>query len=87
MPAQAAVTGANGYLACPVGKTVWVSVVTQYSSPVTFYSGTAKRYTSGYSYTHVFNYGTSTVNWRVETAGGIQTVSDYCGGNVNSPSE
>ena len=73
MPAQAAVTSASGTLSCPVGHVVRVYVTTQYSAPVTFYSGTPKRYTSGYTYNAVFNYGTRTVNWRVETTGNIQT--------------
>ena len=29
------------------------------------------------------NYGTTTVNWRVETTGNLQTVSDECGNNVS----
>ena len=57
----------------PRGSGRAVYVTTQYSAPVTFYSGTPKRYTSGYTYNAVFNYGTRTVNWRVETTGNIQT--------------
>jgi hypothetical protein len=83
MPAQAAVTGANGYLSCPVGQVVWVRVTQEFSTQVKFYSGTALRYTSGYTNTAVNNYGTRTVNWRVETTGNLQTVSDYCSANYN----
>ncbi|WP_400160650.1 hypothetical protein [Arthrobacter sp. BPSS-3] len=83
MPAQAAVTGANGYLSCPAGQVVHVRVTQQYSAQVKFYSGTALRWTSGYVYDTVNNYGTSSVNWRVETTGNLQTVSDYCAPNYN----
>jgi len=83
MPAQAAVTGANGYLSCPAGQVVWVFVTTQYSAQVKFYSGTALRYTSPYTYSAVNNYGTSSVNWRVETTGNLLTVSDECRANYN----
>lgn len=58
-------------------------VTQQYSAQVKFYSGTALRYTSGYTYTAVNNYGTSSVNWRVETTGNLQTVSDECRSNYN----
>lgn len=87
MPAQAAVTSVSGTLSCPVGKVVWVHVVTQNAAPVVFYSGTAKRYTSPSGYDHVNNYRTSSVNWRVESTGNIQTAEDYCQSNVNRPSE
>jgi hypothetical protein len=83
MPAQAAVTGATGTLSCPAGQVVWVYVTQQYSVPVKFYSGTALRYTSGYTNTAVNNYGTSSVNWRVETTGNLQAVSDECRSNYN----
>lgn len=85
LPAQAAVTSASGSLSCPAGQVVWVYVTQQYSAPVKFYSGTALRYTSGYTYNAVNNYGTSSVNWRVESTGNIQTVSDECQSNYNSP--
>ena len=48
-----------------------------------FYSGITLKYTSSWSTSHVHNYGTTTVNWRVEAPGGIETVSDSCGNNVN----
>ncbi|MET4097559.1 hypothetical protein ABIB51_004515 [Arthrobacter sp. UYCu712] len=79
----AAVTGANGYFSCPVGQVVWVRVTQEFSTQVKFYSGTALRYTSGYTNSAVNNYGTRTVNWRVETTGNLQTVSDYCSANYN----
>lgn len=83
LPAQAAVTSASGYLSCPVGQVVHVRVTQQYSAQVKFYSGTALRWTSGYVYDTVNNYGTRTINWRVETTGNLQTVSDYCAPNYN----
>lgn len=83
LPAQAAVTSASGYLSCPVGQVVWVYVTQQYSTQVKFYSGTALRHTSSYTYDAVNNYGTRTVNWRVESTGNIQTVSDECRANFN----
>lgn len=58
-------------------------VTQQYSAQVKFYSGTALRWTSGYVYDTVNNYGTRTINWRVETTGNLQTVSDYCAPNYN----
>lgn len=87
MPAQAATTRASGSPSCPTGQVAWVSLTTQYSAPVLFYSGTALRNTDGGGYNHGFNYGTRTVNWRVESSGNIETVSDWCGSNVNRPSE
>jgi hypothetical protein len=87
MSAQAATTSVSGSLSCPVGQVVWVSVTTQNSAKAVFYSGTAVRYTDFGGYTHSFNYGTRTVNWRVESSGNIDTVSDWCGWNVSRPSE
>ncbi|GAA3309631.1 hypothetical protein GCM10017710_04370 [Arthrobacter ramosus] len=86
IPAQAAVTSVSGSLSCPAGQVVWVHVVTTYSAPVTFYSGTALRTTDRGGYDHVFNYGTRTVNWKVVSSD-IQTATDYCGSNVTRPSE
>ncbi|XAS66667.1 hypothetical protein V3C33_14400 [Micrococcaceae bacterium Sec5.7] len=83
LPAQASATSVSGSLSCPVGQVVWVSVVTQYSAQATFFSGTARRYTDFGGFDHSFNYGTRTVNWRVESAGNIRTVTDWCGGNAN----
>jgi hypothetical protein len=81
-PAQAATTSASGSLSCPAGLVVWVSVVTEYSAPVAFYSGSGLRYADSGGYDHSLNYGTRTVNWRVESSGNIKTVSDYCTGNA-----
>jgi hypothetical protein len=83
MPALAAVTGANGSLSCPAGQVVWVFGTQQYRAQVKFYPGTALRYTSGYTSTAVNNYGTSSVNWRVEATGNLQTVSDKCRSDYN----
>jgi hypothetical protein len=82
MPAQAATTSVSGSLGCPVGQVVWVSVTTQYSASVSFYSGSALRYTDSGGYDHVFNYGTRTANWRVESGGNLLTASDWCTGNA-----
>jgi hypothetical protein len=82
VPAQAATSSVNGSLSCPSGQVVWVSLTTEYSALATFYSGTAHRYTDGGGYNHAFNYGTRTVNWRVESGGNILTVSDWCGPNA-----
>lgn len=84
LPAQAGTSSVSGSLSCPAGQVVWVSVTTQYSSSATFYSGTASRYTDNGGYSHAFNYGTRTANWRVESGGNILTVSDWCGGNVTA---
>ena len=81
-PAQAAVTGASGYLSCPVGQVVHVTMTQEFFSQVKFYSGTALRHTSTYTNTATNN-GTRTVNWRVETTGNLQTVSDFCAPNYN----
>ncbi|WP_307964765.1 hypothetical protein [Sinomonas sp. ASV322] len=82
MPAQAATTSVSGSLSCPSGQVVWVYVTTEYSAPAAFYSGTARRYTDSGGTTHVLNYGTRTVNWRVESDGNILTASDWCGPNA-----
>ncbi|HKU12515.1 MAG TPA: hypothetical protein VJQ61_14965 [Sinomonas sp.] len=82
VPAQAATTSVSGSLSCPSGQVVWVSLTTEYSAPATFYSGTAHRYSDGGGHNHAFNYGTRTVNWRVESVGNILTVSDWCGPNA-----
>lgn len=87
MPAQAAVTSVSGTLSCPVGQVVHVSVTTRNSAQAYFYSGTALRSKDLGGYTHSFNYGTRTVNWRVDSSGDIDTAGDWCGGNVNLPSE
>ncbi|TDF99994.1 hypothetical protein E1809_04825 [Arthrobacter terricola] len=87
MPAQAATTTVSGSLSCPVSQAVWVSVTTQNSAQSVFHSGTAVRYTDFGGYTHAYNYGTRTANWRVESSGNIDAVSDRCGWNVNRPSE
>lgn len=87
LPAQAAVTSVSGSLSCPVGQVVWVSVRTDYSAVAKFYSGPGLRYTDGGGYTHAFNHGTRTVNWRVDSSGNIAAVSDWCGANANRPSE
>jgi hypothetical protein len=85
VPAQAAATSVSGSLSCPSGQVVWVSVTTQYYASASFYSGTALRYTHSGGYDHVFNYGTRTVNWRVDSGGNILTVDDWCTGNANLP--
>lgn len=87
LPAQAAVSSVSGSLSCPVGQVVWVSVTTRYSAPAYFYSGSLLRAKDFGGYTHALNYGTRTANWRVESSGDIDTAGDWCGGNVNSPSE
>ncbi|WP_415853805.1 hypothetical protein [Sinomonas sp. G460-2] len=79
---QAATSSVSGSLSCPSGQVVWVYVTTEYSAQATFYSGTARRTTDGGGYTHAYNYGTRTANWRVESDGNILTVSDYCGPNA-----
>ncbi|MGO4493025.1 hypothetical protein AB4Y86_13195 [Arthrobacter sp. 2YAF22_2] len=79
MPAQAAFTGANGSLSCPAGQVVWVFGTQQYSAQVKVSPGTALRYT----YTAVNNYGTSSVNWRVEATRNLQTVGDKCRSDYN----
>lgn len=75
--------GASGYLSSPVGQVVHVTMTQESFSQVRFYSGTALRQTSTYTNTAVNNYGTRTVNWRVETTGNLQTVSDFCAPNYN----
>ena len=82
LPAQASVTSVSGSLSCPSGQVVWVSIHNENWASATFYSGSTPRYTSSGGYDHVFNYGTRTVNWRVDSAGNIQTVSDWCGANA-----
>lgn len=87
LPAQAATTSVSGSPSCPVGQVVWVSVTTQYSASASFNSGSLLRYTDSGGYNHVLNYGTRTANWRVESGGNIQTVSDWCTGNATRPNE
>jgi len=86
-PAQASATSVSGSLSCPYGQVVWVSVTTEYNASATFYYGTTAKYTDSGGYDHVYNYGLRSVNWRVDSTGNIRTVSDWCTGNVNSPSE
>lgn len=82
LPAQADATSVSGSLSCPSGQVVWVSVRTDYNATASFYSGTTLRYTDFGGYTHTFNYGTRTVNWRVQSGGNITTVDDWCGSNA-----
>ena len=83
VPAHAVVTSASGSETCPTGQSVWVRVWTTTTSQVSFYSGITFRYKSSLSDIHIYNYGTRTVNWRVEAPGGIDTVTDYCSHNVS----
>jgi hypothetical protein len=74
-----AVTSASGSLTCPVGQRLHVAVELNNAAPIQFHLSGSVRYTSPSTYRgYNYDYGVRGEAWRVDTAGGIATVSDYC---------
>ena len=82
-PASASFTSASGYLVCPAGQRLHVNVELDNAATIQFRLGGSVKYTSPSTYLgYTYDYGVRGGSWRVDSGGGIRTVSDYCSGAV-----